>query len=482
MKGVNWNPVRRGGRHPEDVDFRGFVETDAEIMALAGINVVRTYEAITDLVVLDALWSRNIFVLNSVYMNAEQPVDTIAAKVRAVMWHPAILMWVVGNEWNYNGFYMHLNLDAATSLLKDAAREVRSVDSTRPIATVFGSLPEGKMVELLDDDIDIWGINQYEKLSFGPLFDNWAKLPTSKPMFLSEYGADAFNSLKGKPDELAQAVATKSLTKEIIDATSQRPDGVCVGGLIFEFADEWWKSGQLDVHDAVGNRDNAFGNVYPDRTFNEEWFGLVHSDGTQRPAFRAYAEISAPGCAAGSLLPGCGRVPSRASSGERLRACGAFKACAGHLGYCSVDTQGICMPLAKVTTAMTTTTMVSSGWAAMEKNHGSLGVSYPHSEASAAEWHGLLFFFRKFETNKLKHWIPQLRGRLQAGSAVNLLIGLTLSVIACAIAAWRLTPRFYVAALDWPRDDYLVTERQVHVAAGCHDSFQGLLGQWGQEP
>jgi len=101
MKGVNWNPVPSGKMHPSGIEFLEHVEMDARLMAEAGINVIRTYEPITDLAVLDELWKNGIQVINTVYSNSEKPLDTAAQEVNLVKHHPAILMWAVGNEWNY---------------------------------------------------------------------------------------------------------------------------------------------------------------------------------------------------------------------------------------------------------------------------------------------------------------------------------------------------------------------------------------------
>lgn len=292
MKGVNWNPVPRGMYYPRGLRFLDFVQKDARLMAEAGINVLRTYEPIHEIEVLDVLWKNGIQVLNTVYASAAASVDGITAKVNAVKNHPALLMWVVGNEWNYNGCYMRMSVQSCGDRLNEVAAVIKRLDSQHPVASVYGEVPPVDVINRMNN-VDVWGINYYDDLSFGDLFKRWADRST-KPLFIGEYGADAYDAHQRSENAEAQALATRLLTQEIMDHSVVWEAGVCSGGLIFELADEWWKdmSGSVNAQDIGGVAPG--GGPHPDRVFNEEWWGLTTLDRVPRKAYYEYARLAIP--------------------------------------------------------------------------------------------------------------------------------------------------------------------------------------------
>ncbi len=290
IKGVCWNPVTKGESHPGGLDYLGTVEEDARLMREAGINVVRTYAPIIDNDVLDVLYENGIYVINTVYSNGGSSVTSASSYVNMVKDHPAILMWSIGNEWNYNGLYNDMTFNEAKDRVNEVAALIQDIDIYHPVATVYGHVPTGATINDMPD-IDIWGLNMYSGLTFGSVFDVW-EMTSYKPMFIAEYGADAWNTSTGQLDEDAQAEATRILTELIMENSSVLDsDNVSIGGTIFEFTDEWWKdgSGTLDTHDNGGSAPGS--GPYPDNVFNEEYWGILDIDRNPRPAYYALQEL-----------------------------------------------------------------------------------------------------------------------------------------------------------------------------------------------
>jgi hypothetical protein len=291
VRGVCWNPVPRGATHPAGLDYDGLAPVDVPLLRAAGINTVRTYEALADVAVLDRLFAAGIRVLSTVYGYGGDAASVVTARVNAAKNHPAILGWVLGNEWNYNGLYTDLSHADSLARINEAAALVKAADSAHPVITVYGELPTAATLDAMPD-IDIWGINAYRGISFGDLFTTWEGR-SEKPMFLSEYGADAYNANLPGYDADSQAEATAALTEELLAHSSAlTPSGVALGGTIFEWADEWWKAGNPNTQEAGGTAPG--GGPYPDQTFNEEYWGVVDIDRMPRPAYDELRRLYAP--------------------------------------------------------------------------------------------------------------------------------------------------------------------------------------------
>jgi len=374
LKGVCWNPVPRNGTgaSPGDLDFAGFAASDIPIMAKAGINAVRTYNPLTDRRVLDMFHEHGIYVLNTILAWGGDTLDMVKARVDAVKDHPAVLFWILGNEWNWNHFYdgKH-NPPKDLELLIDMATHVKEWDS-RPVATAYGMVPGTKTLKALDDAIDIWGINNYPILDWGDFFESWAKTST-KPMFVAEYGADAFDMSRGTVDEDAAAYSVKVLTNTLMGNSSLLKGGVCLGGTIFEFTDELWKdmAGSNDAQENSGINP-GYHNPYPDGFFNEEWWGLLEYGGRPRKAFFEYAKADFPIEVAAQLKKAPGfkgdmaYLTSAKFQPEKLRfqTCGYHHGCQHQFGLCCPAPDGknksCCdepiLPLKTVTVTTTTAT------------------------------------------------------------------------------------------------------------------------------
>lgn len=140
--------------------------------------------------------------------------------------------------------------------------------------------------------IDVWGANIYRGPEFYGLFTEW-RGESKKPLFLSEFGTDAFHSTSWWPvvgfeDQPMQAGYLNTLWLDLAqELSAYNASRVCLGGTVFEFNDEWWKTGTGSpyVHDPDGYETTWNPIAHPDGFANEEWFGIVSVNRERRQAY-----------------------------------------------------------------------------------------------------------------------------------------------------------------------------------------------------
>lgn len=209
---------------------------------------------------------------------------------------PCILMWVLGNENNMPADYTGINAtrtnassepEAYASFLNEVARMIHTLDPQRPVAV--GNL-EYHLMEYYAEyaqEIDIIAVNSYRgKRGFGSLWEKVKRI-FDRPVLILEYGCDAYAQHSGV-DEKAQKQYHEGCWEDItVHSAGGNGIGNAIGGVVFEWLDEWWKdthSGDpYDQHQTVGQ----FKMPFPDGWNHEEWLGIAgQGDGKNSPFLR----------------------------------------------------------------------------------------------------------------------------------------------------------------------------------------------------
>ncbi len=287
IKGICYHPVPKG---KDKRDFENISE-DLALMVEAGINTIRVYSPIDEISVLDKIHAAGLKVIIGFGYNQDGYYDILSGTfidyVNTYKTHNAILLWELGNEYNYHPEWFNDDIQNWYSALNNAADLIHTNDSDHPVATAHGELPDTNILSSCPN-VDVWGMNVYRWDNPEGIFSEWSAI-SSKPMYLSEAGADSYmaatlNSYDFGGNEKAQADATKNILDDIF-----RFPLICAGVTIFAFSDELWKAGNNYSQDPGGWAPKSSGVPY-DGAANEEYWGIVDIDRNKKMAFDVVKE------------------------------------------------------------------------------------------------------------------------------------------------------------------------------------------------
>lgn len=192
---------------------------------------------------------------------------------------PYVLMWLLGNE----NQHPHTRTNAVQKpreyarFLNEVAAMIHSIDWNHPVAV--GNLGAEGLKEIAREapEIDIYGANAYAgEYSMGSVVQQ-VKFFFDRPLMFTEWGSDAYAQGKG-PDEEAQADYLRGNWRDMtIHMAGERGEGNVIGGIVFEWMDEWWKSGR-DTGSSPARWHSVAGDMvfpYRDGWAHEEWYGLM---------------------------------------------------------------------------------------------------------------------------------------------------------------------------------------------------------------
>lgn len=325
VKGVCYNPIPIGESHNYDwwSDANKPWINDGRLMREMGINTVRIYQpgenpetvrmVIRDLYELYGIrtilghWLGFWDYPNPFYGDKdfqERVKKEVAQMVSLYKDEAGLLMWILGNENNYSCFgnvnpwttpevekeedprkQNMMRAKIYYSFVNEVARQVHKIDPRHLVALGNGELRGLEFAKDVCPDIDLLACILYRGKTFGNLF-NSVRLIFDRPLLLSEFGADAYDAHLDKEDEDVQAFFLEAQWRQIYDNLAGAGKGAdnCIGGIMFEWTDEWWKHNEYEtalwgVHDTGAGWFQ--GSYYFDnqaksqKNMNEEWFGIV---------------------------------------------------------------------------------------------------------------------------------------------------------------------------------------------------------------
>ncbi|MDP8230282.1 MAG: glycoside hydrolase family 2 TIM barrel-domain containing protein [Candidatus Gorgyraea atricola] len=200
---------------------------------------------------------------------------------------PYVLFWMLGNENNYGvANNAKKKPDAYYTFVNEIANMIRSIDRDHPVAVCSGDLFFLDKFAEFAPDVDIYGSNAYRgRHGFGRSFWGNMQEVCDKPIIITEYGCPSYMQGRSREHvEEKQAEYLRGNWEDILyNSAGHRGIGNSIGGVLFEWLDEWWKAYEPMLHDTTRNWSGPF----PDGWNYEEWLGVAgQGDGKSSPFLR----------------------------------------------------------------------------------------------------------------------------------------------------------------------------------------------------
>ncbi len=210
------------------------------------------------------------------YHNAEHKRNMMESVMQMVLEfkdEPYVLFWLLGNE-NVYGLACNADKepDAFFKFANEVAKQIKTVDPEHPVAISSGDVIFLDKFGKDAPDIDIFGTNAYRgDYGFGFLWRQ-VRQETDKPAFITEFGCPAYAESKSADEaEALQAEYHRGSWEDIAyNMAFGEGEGNALGGVVFEWLDEWWKAYEPALHDTKG----LFTGPFPDGYMHEEWLGV----------------------------------------------------------------------------------------------------------------------------------------------------------------------------------------------------------------
>ena len=213
-------------------------------------------------------------------------IESVKKMVNEYKDEPYILFWLLGNE-NVYGYACNADKEpeAYFKFANEVAKIIKSIDPEHPVAICSGDILFLDKFGKNAPEIDIFGTNAYRgDYGFGFLWRQ-VKEQADRPVFITEFGCPSYAEGRSVDETEELQAEWHRGSWEDIENNMAFGDGAgnALGGVVFEYLDEWWKGYEPSTHDIKG----LWAGPFPDGYMHEEWLGVAgQGDGKMSPFLR----------------------------------------------------------------------------------------------------------------------------------------------------------------------------------------------------